>query len=530
MANSFTKRRISTFQMLFKQIGGLLILLGFIMSLPAFVSLIYGEYFSAMGFVISLLICLFIGFYLYKSFDSSPEPLSRHTLIIAALGWLSIAVLGALPFFIIAHITPNDIAQQFVPLGSDYLSSLSYFRDPLHALFESMSAFTTTGLTMAVHEPSVGKGILFYRSLAQWIGGAGFIVLALAVLKQSNGRAAFLLYGSESTGERLKPTIIETARSIWKIYLGLTLFSAIFLFVGTRMILPDYNILENIFDSINHAMTGQSTGGFSTLDDSIAGYQSRSMDMLYLLPMFLGSLSIPFFFKVIFNKQISLFWKDTQTRAIILSCIVGGIILSILLSHSNTISEPYRIGIFQFISAITTTGWQTSDVSIWDSASMLFIVLGAMVVGGSSGATVGGIKIIRVVLIYKGLKWQVNNFFNSANSINVVNFNGKRILPDEMNKELASAATFVFIYLLFVLLSTLATYFLMGEGYTMADALFESASAQGTVGLSTGITNPNMNPFLEIIYILQMWAGRLEIIPILVLLRTIIWGTKPNVE
>ena len=516
--------------MLFKQIGGLLILLSFVMCLPALVSLIYGEYFSTMGFVISLLICMFIGFYLYRNFDTSPEPLSRHTLIIAALGWFSIALFGALPYFIIAHLTPNEIAQQFVPNGSNYISSLTYFKNPLHSLFESMSAFTTTGLTMAVHEPSVGKGILFYRSLSQWVGGAGFIVLALAVLKQSNGRAAFLLYGSESSGERLKPTIIETARSIWKIYLGLTLFSTIYLIIGTRFILPEYNIFENIFDSINHAMTGQSTGGFSTLDDSIAGYQSCSMDMLYLLPMILGSLSIPFYFKVIFSKQVTLFWKDIQTRAILISCIVGGVFLSLLLYHSNTISSPFRVGFFQFISAITTTGWQTSDVSIWDSASILFIVLGAMVVGGAAGATVGGIKIIRILLIYKGLRWHINNYFNSASSINVVNFNGKRILPDEMNKELASAATFAFVYLLFVIISTLITYFLMGEGFTMSDALFESASAQGTVGLSSGITGPSMSPILEVTYIFQMWAGRLEIIPILVLFRTLIWGAKPDIE
>jgi trk system potassium uptake protein TrkH len=516
--------------MLFKQIGGLIILLGFVMILPALVSLVYREYFSAMGFIISLLICLFIGFLLYRSYDSSPEPLSRHTLIIAALGWLSIAILGALPFFIIAHITPYEIAQQFVPLGSDYISSLSYFSNPLHALFESMSAFTTTGLSMAVHEPSVGKGVLFYRSLAQWVGGAGFIVLALAVLKQSNGRAALLLYGSESTGERLKPTIIETARSIWKIYLGLTIFSAIFLIIGTRIILPEYNLFENIFDSINHAMAGQSTGGFSTLDDSIASYKSSSMDMLYLLPMILGSLSLPFYYKVIYNKQVNLFWKDIQTRAVLVYCIIGGILLSLLIMHSNVISEPFRVGIFQFISALTTTGWQTSDVSTWDSASILFIVLGAMVVGGAAGATVGGIKIIRVLLIVKGLRWHVNNYFNSANNINVVNFNNKRILPDEMNKELASAATFTFIYLLFVFISTLMTYFLMDDGFTMADALFESASAQGTVGLSTGITVPTMSPILELTYIIQMWAGRLEIIPILVLIRTVIWGTKPDVE
>ena len=273
----------STFRMLFKQIGGLLVILGFIMILPLLVSLLYAEYFSALGFIISSLIILAIGFPLYYSRKGDTEPLNRHALIIAALGWLLIAVMGAIPFILIAYITPEEVAQKFVPENADYISSLYNFKNPLHALFESMSGFTTTGLTMAVHEPSIGKGLLFYRSLSQWIGGAGFIVLALALLGKTSGRSAFLLYGSESTGERLRPTIIETTRSIWELYLGLTVFSFLFLFLGTLLILPEYPLSENIFDALNHAMTGQSTGGFSTLDDSISGYRSRAMEYLSLI-------------------------------------------------------------------------------------------------------------------------------------------------------------------------------------------------------------------------------------------------------
>ncbi|PKP33103.1 MAG: cation transporter, partial [Bacteroidetes bacterium HGW-Bacteroidetes-17] len=493
------------------------------------VSLIYYEFYSAIGFSASFLLCNIIGISFYKGFKTSSEPLHRHALIIAAMGWLTIAMMGALPFMIIAYITPESVAQQFVPAGANYNSSIFFFKNPLHAIFESMSGFTTTGLSMAVHEPSIGKGLLFYRSFTQLLGGAGFIVLTLALLGQSSGKVAFLLYGAESTGERLRPTIIETARSIWKIYIGLTLFSFIYLFIGTYIILPGYSLTENIFDSLNHAMAGQSTGGFSTLDDSIAGYQSKAMDMLYLLPMILGALSLPFYFKVLHDKQFSQFWKNLQTRSIIITCVFGSIVLSVMLLKSGVISEPFRIGIFQFISALTTTGWQTSDVHLWDSASVVFIVMAAMIVGGAAGATVGGVKIIRVLLLFKGLFWHINSYFYSENSIKVVKFNNKRLLPDEMNKELASVASFVFIYLIFIMIGTLITYYNMTPGFTIKDALFESASAQGTVGLSSGITNPEMSPTLEITYIIQMWVGRLEIIPVLVLFRTILLGTNPKV-
>ena len=527
--NLIQNTKFGTFKMIFRQIGGLLIILGYTMVVPLLVSLIYSEFYSAAGFLFSGLICYLMGFLLYKKIRIASEPLNRHALIIAAMGWLSIAFMGALPFIIIAYITPADVAQQFVPSFADYQSSIFHFKNPLHALFESMSGYTTTGLSMAVHVPTIGKGLIFYRSFTQLLGGAGFIVLTLAILGQSSGKIAYMLYGAESTGERLRPTIIQTTRSIWKIYIGITLFSFTYLVIGTYLILPEYNITENIFDAINHAMTGQSTGGFSTLESSIASYNSKAMDMLYLLPMILGALSLPFYFKVLHEKQISQFWKNLQTRSIILLSVFGSIILSFMLLKSDIISEPFRKGIFQFISALTTTGWQTSDIHTWDSSSVLFIVVAGMIVGGAAGATVGGIKIIRVLLLFKGLFWHINGYFYSDNSIKVVKFNEKRLLPDEMNRELAKAATFVFIYLIILIVGTFITYYNMIPQFTLKDALFESASAQGTVGLSCGITNPTMSPVLEITYIIQMWAGRLEIIPILILFRTIFFGTKPTV-
>ena len=522
--------RFDRLKMVSRQTGSLLVLLGLTMVIPLIVSLIYGEFFTSLGFLISSLICIAAGFSLYKGLHTSVEPLHRHALIIAALGWLSVAIMGGLPYMITAYITPAESAEQFCQPGADYISSLYFFRNPLHSIFEGMSGFTTTGLSMAVHEPSIGKGLLFYRSWTQLLGGAGFVILSLAVFGHSNGRTAYLLYGAESTGERLRPSIIDTARSIWKVYIGITLFSFVYMVIGTLIILPDYSLTENIFGSVNHAMAAQSTGGFSTLDDSIAGYRSAGMEMLYVLPMILGALALPFYVRVIYDKQISQIWNNIQTRAVIILSILGSIVLSFMLMKAGHISEPFRVGIFQFVSGLTTTGWQTSDVHVWDSASVAFIVIAGMIVGGAAGATVGGIKIIRVLLIFKGLFWQVSSFFSSESSIKVVRFNEKRLLPEEMNRELAAAATFSFIYLLFLLVSTLITYYFMGSGYEMKDALFESASAQGTVGLSCGITNPEMPPVLEILYIIKMWAGRLEIIPVLVLFRAVFFGTRAKVE
>lgn len=513
-----------------KQIGSLLLLLGIIEAVPSIVSFIYGEWHSAAGFILTAIITSGTGIALHRLFYNAEEPHYNHSLVIAASGWLAITMMGGLPFFIIAHITPGEVQNLLIPAGAQYtFSSLQYFKNPLHCFFESMSAYTTTGLSMAVHEPSVGKGVLFYRSLAQWVGGAGFIVMVLAVFRQISGKSAILLYGSEATGERLKPKVIETARAIWKVYLWITIFSTVYLIIGTWIILPEYPLSENIFDSINHAMAGQSTGGFSTLDDSIAGYNSVSMDMLYLLPMILGSFSILFYYKVIYEKKYRQLWTDIQTRSLIIAFVLGSTVQSLLLFRADSVPNPVREGVFQFVSAMSTTGWQTSNIGNWDWMSVVFIVSTAMFVGGASGATVGGIKMIRALLIQKGLRWQVNKTFLSSNTVKLIKFNGKLLLPADMNEEFTKAASFAIMFFLLILGSSLISTFFMGNDFTFADALFESASAQATVGLSSGITDPSMSPILELIYIFQMWAGRLEVIPVFAMFRALFFGTSPKI-
>jgi len=520
----------NTYKITLKPIGSLLIVLSIVTAIPAAVAAIYSEWYSLAGFLLSGFLIFMVGSELYERFNKADDPQYKHVLIIVASGWLAATLFGSLPFFITAIITPTEVMNRFIPEGAGYsVSSLLYFRNPLHCFFESMSAYTTTGLSMAVHEPSIGKGLLFYRCFAQWIGGAGFVVTALAVFKNISGGSAILLYGSESTGIKLLPQIKQTTKAIWKVYVILTAFSAIYLIVGTKIILPHYPLQENIFDSVNHAMAGQSTGGFSTLDDSIATYNSVKMDILYLLPMIIGSFSLPFFYKVIFERKYNEIWKDIQTRSLIIAFIIGSAIQALLLCRDDLISDPAREGIFQFISAMSTTGWQTSNINNWNWYSVVFIVSTAMFIGGASGATVGGIKMIRFLLIKKGLRWQINKAFISENTIKTVKFNRKTLLPREMYEEFTKAATVAIIFLLLLLGSALLTYMFTDSEYSFASALFESGSAQGTVGLSSGITDPSMSPFLELIYIFQMWTGRLEIIPVFALFRAIIRGTNSRI-
>ena len=342
-----------------KQIASLQIILGIVIFVPALVALIYQEWYSLIGFALSGIVITLLGIFIYKALKNTNEPQYKHALIIAALGWLMVMLVGAVPYFVIANVTPYEIMQQFVPPGMDYESSLINFKNPLHCVFESTSAFTTTGLTMSYHEPSVGKSILFYRSLSNWVGGAGFIVMALAMFKMLPGQSALLLYGSEASGTKIRTNVIETTRAIWKVYMVITLLIFVYLVVGTYFILPDYAFSENLFDAVNHAMAAISTGGFSTLDDSIATYNSEQMDWLFILPMLIGGFSLPFLYRFIFLKKFSALWKDLQTRSLIVASIIGGFVLSFFLIHSAVVEDGYRIGFFKFIIAITTTGLQT---------------------------------------------------------------------------------------------------------------------------------------------------------------------------
>ncbi|WP_049804869.1 potassium transporter TrkG [Natrinema pellirubrum] len=506
------------------------------MSVPLLVSLFYQEWYSAVAFLIAGMITALSGATVYKICEDAPEPKRHHAMIVAALGWFVTAAFGALPFIVAAHITPPAVLESFVPAGESYSSSLRYFRNPLHAFFESMSGYTTTGLTMSIHEPSVGHGFLWYRSQMQWIGGAGMIVLSLAILRQPHGVAGISLYQSEGRNEKLRPSIAGTARAIWKIYVGVTALVAVYLAAATFLIAPNYGIENTIFDAINHAMTGQSTGGFSTLDDSIAGYDSYAMELVHIPAMITGAISIPVYYGVLSERDVREFTRDPQVRGLCAMFIVGVVGLTAFLARwvgvpytgdpiaylSNVVtSQALRDGLFQFISAQTTTGWQTSAIGDWNGGAVMVIVLGAMLFGGSAGATVGGIKIIRGHIIARGIRWEISRVFLPKHAIDDLRIGQRRVTADEANDEIRAAMTFAFIYLIVLAVSLFVLLAVLPSDFTLADGIFEVATAQGTVGLSSGITGPDMPVIAELLFIGQMWMGRLEIIPVLVLLNSL---------
>lgn len=513
-------------RILARDIGGLLALVGASMAVPLAAAAVYGEYYTALGLLLSGGITAGAGAAAYRRNRDAGEPKRHHAFLIASSGWLLIGAFGMLPFLLTAHLTPAAVAQSFVPPGEAYASSLVYLKNPLHAFFESMSAYTATGLTMSVHVPSIGRGMLFYRSFAQWLGGAGVVVLSLAILRRPSGMSQIALYESEAAGIKLRPSVVGTARTIWKIYLVLTVGVAAYLAAGTFLLLPDYGVEPTLFNAINHAMTAMATGGFSPLENSIAGYRSYAMELLHVPPMILGAVSIPVLYHLVYRRDPGVLLRDVQVRALVLLLVFGVPVLSLLLAGTSAVSDPVREGLFQLVSAVSTTGWQTSNIADWGDGAVLFLVAPAMIVGGSAGATVGGIKLVRAYLIGRGIGWRIRRAFLPKGALLNVPLGDRTLSSRELTDEIAEAASFSLLYVAILAASVILITTVLGPEFTLGDAIFEAASVQGNVGLSSNITGPEMPVTIEILFILQMWIGRLEIFPVLVLFRAVLVGIR----
>ncbi len=530
-----------------RDIGALLLMEAGLMLLSVGIAFVFREWYTAAGFLIASGATALVGYGGRQLFSEAPNPLMKHGMIIAAAGWFVVACFGALPFLLTAYLTPESVQAAYVPTGAEYsTSSLQYFASPLHALFESMSGWTGSGLTMAVHEPSLPRTIQWWRSLIQWVGGVGVIVLTVSVLKRS-GSGSYALYQSETREEKIHPSIVSTVRTIWRVFLLYTALSVVAMVIAIR--LSPYgsqlSTFEVAWQGLNHAMTGLATGGFSVTDNSIATYNSPLIEGVLLPIMTLGAIAFPIHYAMLKDRNPRRLLDDVQTRVLFALFGLGVLALSVqnlstlpVAEYGRAVGIPPSVGVspaqfdairdatFQFISALTCTGFQSSPIGSWSAGGKL-IISGAMVLGGAAGSTVGGIKLIRGYTVLRGIRYQFTRVFLPANAIVTTRIGNRRLSREQMEREFSEAAIVALLWVLLLGLSSLVLVNAVGVGFDYADALFEVASAQGNVGLSTGIVGPSMSPLAEGMFVLNMWIGRLEIIPVLVLTRALLYGLDP---
>lgn len=466
--------------------GAILLVVGVVTIFAILPALLHGEHHPALWILVTAVLFFLVGGLLRLLGRGDGEPKIKHAMVIAALSWLLISLISTLPFIYVENM--------------DFLS----------AFFESVAGWTGTGLTMIGDESALTYTIQFWRTFTQWIGGVGVIVLTLLILARP-GTGSFTLYRSEAREEKIHPSIISTVKSIWWIWLLYTGLAIVVLLVAG---MP-------VWEAINHAMTGLATGGFSVKDDSISSYDTI-IHILLIPIMMAGAISFAAHYGIL-KGSVKKFFTDVQTLALMALVMAGAVGLALLnLDTYASFAQSFKYSAFQFVSALTCTGFQTvTDLAAWGAPAKMLLSL-AMIIGGAAGSTAGGIKLFRVVLLGKGVGWKIKKIFLPPNSAFSHKLGGKVITTDEAMEEVNEAAIMSFLWLILLFVGIMVL--LLTTTGTLDDVIFEVCSAQGNVGLSTGITSADMDPVAKAMLIINMWIGRLEIIPVLVLIRSLFAG------
>jgi len=474
-----------------KDLGSIFLVVGIMTFFVIIVPLFFGEYEALGPILLTAGIFFLLGGSLYKLGKNAEETDFKCAMIAAALAWLFVSLISSIPFLFMSEYGINE------------------GMEPVDAVFESFSGWSGTGLSMIINVEGISHTLQFWRSIIQWIGGVGVIILTLAILARP-GTGSFTLYKAEGREERTHPSVISTVRSIWWIFLIYTFFGIILLCI-TGM---------PLWEAINHCMTSLSTGGFSVINDSMTSYGVWTQLVLILLMIF-GAIAFVTHHDLLKGK-LKKFISDPQVKALFLLLFVGTVLLSLI--NYFTLNYPdffqaLQESIFQFVSAITCTGAYSTNVSSWSNSAKL-ILSTAMVVGGAAGSTAGGIKLFRAILLSKGVLWRTKQAIYTKRIFSH-KLGGRFLSSEEYKDEVNEAAVISFLWLVFLFFGVISLSVLMPHAETM-DIVFDVCSAQGNVGLSTGVTGPTMPFAAKIVLIFNMWIGRLEIIPIIVLLRSLI--------
>lgn len=413
---------------------------------------------------------------------------SGEQMATAALGWALVALLTAIPFW-------------FAPWAAGDHHNVRAFDSLLNGLFEAVSGITSTGLTM-VSKPSELPGSLqFFRSLTEWVGGVGIALLMISLINpRTDGSDLFQVELSKNFAADAQ----RTAQWVWKIYGGLTLF-AVGLFFATGM---------PAWQALNHGLTGIASGGFSVTDDSFATY-SRPIQLAATIIMIAAAISFAAYRTALQRRNPLHLLRNGPTLALLLGIVVATILLWLSRLEFETDGGIY-VAFFQAVSAFATAGFSSANLSDWHSAPLAVLVT-CMLVGGASGATTGGVKIDRIMLLARGIGWRMRRQFGGPRP-DEVRIGGAAYSPDQARLQVEAAASLVALWMLTVLLGCLALAAAVGDEWTFTQVAFEVMSATSSVGLSTGITSVELPETAKWTLILLMWAGRLELFSLLALL------------
>lgn len=487
------------FMMVLGVLGSFIFFMGFALLIPAGIDVIYDQN-TWHSFLISAGIAFSVGGLLWYFFKPQQELRIREGFLIVSGTWLSLSLVGALPF-VISGVLPS-------------------FTD---AVFETMSGLTTTGSTILGGETSSGfqnpqiedipKSFLFWRSLAHWLGGMGIIVLSLAILPLL-GIGGMQLFQAESPGpttDKLTPRVQETAKLLWGVYVAFTAIEFLLLWAHPSM---------DWFEAVNHAFSTMATGGFSTQNASIEAFNSAYIDWVIVIFMFIAGINFAMHFRLL-RGDFNSFFSNREIRFYSLIIAIGVIVIagSLFILDKYPILDALRYGAFQVLAIVTTTGFGTDDYEVWNTIGAFFLFL-LFFTGGCAGSTGGGIKMVRWMILIR----------NTAREIKQI-LHPKAILPVRIGEQAISRniqQTVLSFFILYIFIFALGAFIISLFGYDILSSIGASIAAIGNIGPGWGDFGPTDNfaglPYLgKWVLIMLMMVGRLEIFTVLIIFSPAFW-------
>ncbi len=467
---------------------------GIAMFIPLVFSIITDS--GASGaFAISAFLCLAAGGATRFLTASKGHRLSaREAVLLVAGGWIIASAVGALPYYLSGALT-------------------SY----IDAFFEAMSGFTATGATVFNSIETQHQSILLWRSITQWLGGMGIIMLFVALFPVLGMGSAHLIEAEmpgAQHGEKLTARIRDSAKALWLIYLGMTI--AQYLLLRFAGLIP--------FDAANIALTTMPTGGFAPANASIAAYSNVWVEVIVTIFMILAGVNFGLYYFLFFKRQPKHLFKNTEFKTYIVILFVSGTIVSLNLLGQMGFSpiEALRYGSFQIVSIMTTSGFATTDSNLWPTFSKAVLLL-LMTIGACAGSTTGALKVIRIIVLFKYIHRRLLMVFK-PNTVMPIKVDGKT-LPANIISRIIS------LFLLYIFLAAAGFMVMSALGLEPVTALSSSIACIGNIGYGFGMVgSAETYAFIpsigKAVLILLMLAGRLEIFTILVLFLPSFWRWK----
>lgn len=468
---------------------GIVLIWEAVLMIPSLMIAVYDGSYEITAFIISILIIGIIGFILYSVKTKGQHMRSREGFASVALCWLLMSMFGALPFYLSGAIP-------------SYIDSL----------FETASGFTTTGASILTQIEGLPRGILFWRSFTHWIGGMGVLVFTLALIPAFGARSVFLMR-AESPGPtpgKLVPKISDSAKILYMIYTMMTIVEIVLLILA-RM---------PVYDAFIHAFGTAGTGGFSNMNLSVGAYQSPAIEWIIAIFMFLFGVNFTLYHSVLLgnwknalkNEEFMLY-SFTVTAAILL------IFVNILPQYGYSLSDSIRHSAFQVSSIVTTTGFATVDFNLWPMFSKC-ILLVLMFAGACAGSTGGGIKFVRVLLLFKSIKYEMKRVIHPR-SVNTIKMDGKTVDDNTMSEIMVFVISYIVIIIFAVLIVSL-------DNFDFVSTFSAVLATISNIGPGIELVGPMGNyagfsVLSKLVLTACMIIGRLEIMPILVLFTPAVW-------